>query len=80
MGYFIVRCPVDVIEDRTGQPSPGQFPEIMEGATVSQAHIVVPASISSRKSRRRRNWLEEARQQCLLASLRLHHVDIHPQA
>src|SRR5512147_1584516 len=38
-GYLVVRCAVDVVEDRTRQPSPGQFAEVMEVVTIGQAHV-----------------------------------------
>ncbi len=44
--HFIVRRSVHVVEDRTGQPAPGQFAEVTKVMTVAQAHsktsFVVP--------------------------------------
>ena len=38
VGHLVLGGAVDVIEYWTGQPSPGQTPEIMKVATVAQMH------------------------------------------
>ena len=38
IGHFIVRRPVDVVEDRSWQPAQGELPEVVKAVTVSEAH------------------------------------------
>ena len=52
MGHLVVCRSVDIIKNRTWQPSSGELPEIMKVVTVAQAHIAFRPSISSTYTRR----------------------------